>query len=49
MANTDLQTKEKVETEDRTSLKGTLFSVFFLGIFIVVSWLGVYYLFLDRF
>ncbi|XJZ25917.1 cytochrome c oxidase subunit 2A [Bacillota bacterium Lsc_1132] len=49
MANTELEQKQKTEIEDRSSLKGTLASVFFLGMFIVVSWLGVYFLFLDRF
>ena len=49
MANTKLQTKQKTEVEDSSSLKGTLASVFFLGIFIVVTWLSVYFLFLDRF
>lgn len=49
MANTELETKQKTDVEDRSSLKGTMASVFFLGIFIVVSWLGVYFLFLDRF
>ncbi|MBD8068160.1 cytochrome c oxidase subunit 2A [Bacillus sp. PS06] len=28
--------------------KGTLASVFILGFFLIVTWLGVYFLFLDR-
>lgn len=49
MANTEINTKQKTEIEDGSSLKGTLVSVFFVGFFIVASWLGVYFLFLDRF
>jgi hypothetical protein len=44
-----VETKTKVEVEDKSSLKGTLASVFILGIFIVVTWVCVYYLFLERF
>jgi hypothetical protein len=51
MAETELvkKTKSKTETEKSSSLKGTLASVFLLGFFIVFAWLGVYYLYLDRF
>ncbi|MFJ5715793.1 cytochrome c oxidase subunit 2A [Neobacillus sp. NPDC093127] len=49
MAKTELKTNQKTEMEDRSSLKGTLASVFFLGIFIIVTWVSVYYLFVDRF
>jgi hypothetical protein len=49
MAKTELKTNQKIEMEDRSSLKGTLASVFFLGIFIIVTWVSVYYLFVDRF
>ncbi|MFF2450008.1 cytochrome c oxidase subunit 2A [Neobacillus sp. NPDC058068] len=49
MEKTELNTKQKTEIEDRSSLKGTLASVFFLGIFIIVTWVSVYYLFVDRF
>ncbi|MFT4414159.1 cytochrome c oxidase subunit 2A [Fredinandcohnia humi] len=41
------KTKTKIE-DDRTSLKGTLASVFLLGLFLIVTWLGVYFLFMDR-
>ncbi|MCH1627342.1 cytochrome c oxidase subunit 2A [Ferdinandcohnia quinoae] len=44
---TKTKTKSKVE-DDHSSLKGTLASVFILGAFLIVSWLGVYFLFLDR-
>jgi hypothetical protein len=49
MANLDVKTKQKVEVEDKSSLKGTLASVFLLGIFIIVTWVSVYYLFVERF
>lgn len=39
-----VKTSEKKEH----SLKGTLFSVMFLGVFIIISWVGVYALFLSR-
>jgi len=38
----------KTKVEDRSSLKGTLASVFLLGFFLIATWLGVYFLFLDR-
>ncbi|SDL92941.1 cytochrome c oxidase subunit 2A [Bacillus sp. OK048] len=49
MAKAELKTNKKTAFEDSSSLKGTLMSVFFLGIFLVVTWVGVYFLFLDRF
>jgi Cytochrome c oxidase subunit IIa family len=49
MAKAELKTKQNTEIEDSSSLKGTLASVFLLGAFIVVSWVSVYYLFVDRF
>jgi hypothetical protein len=49
MAKVEMKTKQKVEIEDRSSLKGTLASVFLLGIFIVATWVSVYYLFVERF
>lgn len=49
MAKVDLKTQKKTEIEDSSSLKGTLASVFLLGIFLVVTWVSVYFLFLDRF
>jgi len=48
MAKTEVKTNHKTEVEDNSSLKGTLASVFFLGIFIIVTWVSVYYLFLER-
>ncbi|MCM3724348.1 cytochrome c oxidase subunit 2A [Neobacillus cucumis] len=49
MAKAELKTKQKTEVEDSSSLNGTLASVFFLGAFIIVTWVGVYYLFVERF
>ncbi|OLS40291.1 cytochrome c oxidase subunit 2A [Bacillus sp. MRMR6] len=49
MAKVELKTGQKTEIEDSSSLKGTLASVFFLGIFIIVTWVGVYFLFVNRF
>lgn len=49
MAKAEIKTKQKTEMEDSSSLKGTLASVFFLGIFLVVTWVSVYFLFVDRF
>ncbi|MCM3566850.1 cytochrome c oxidase subunit 2A [Neobacillus mesonae] len=49
MAKVELKAKQNTEIEDRSSLKGTMASVLFLLLFIIVSWLGVYYLFVDRF
>jgi len=34
--------------KDEPSLKGTFVSVLLLGAFILVSWLGVFFLFLAR-
>jgi hypothetical protein len=49
MAKAELKSNKKIEVEDSSSLKGTLASVFFLGIFLIVTWVSVYFLFLDRF
>ncbi|WP_041580586.1 hypothetical protein [Bacillus sp. 1NLA3E] len=50
MARTELGNKTHVptKTEDNSSLKGTLASVFFVGFVLVVAWVGVYFLYLDR-
>ncbi|WP_042355319.1 cytochrome c oxidase subunit 2A [Bacillus rubiinfantis] len=49
MAKAELKTNHQPKVEDSSSLKGTLASVFFLGVFIVVTWLSVYFLFVERF
>ncbi|MEN1969392.1 cytochrome c oxidase subunit 2A [Lentibacillus sp. N15] len=50
MANHQLQQKsvEKLESKQNSSLKGTFASVMLLGAFIIVSWVGVWILFLSR-
>lgn len=48
MAKTELNNKIETEIEDSSSLKGTLASVLILGLIIIVTWAGVYLLFLDR-
>jgi hypothetical protein len=48
MAKAELKTERKTKVEDSSSLKGTLASVFFLGIFIVVTWVCVYILYVER-
>ena len=35
--------------EKDSNLKGTLYSVGFVGLFILVSWFMAFYLFVDRF
>lgn len=41
-------TNQRLKTDEQTSLKGTLASVFILGIFILISWVSVFYLFINR-
>lgn len=48
MARAELKNNTKTEIEDSSSLKGTLASVFLLGFFLIVTWVSVYFLFLDR-
>ncbi|QED48377.1 hypothetical protein [Cytobacillus dafuensis] len=52
MAKTELnrntETETEIEVEDSSSLKGTLASVFLLGVILIVTWVSVYSLFLDR-
>lgn len=40
--------KQHVESQKEVDLKGTLVSVGILGLFIIISWLGVWYLFISR-
>ncbi|MGD6803290.1 cytochrome c oxidase subunit 2A [Rossellomorea vietnamensis] len=49
MANPQLNHKTKVKTEDSSSLKGTFAAVLLLGLFLILSWFGVFYIFIDRF
>ncbi|WP_409270423.1 cytochrome c oxidase subunit 2A [Neobacillus sp. SCS-31] len=48
LAKTGKKVKHKVQDSEPV-LKGTLISVFLLGAFLIVTWAGVYFLFLDRF
>ncbi|MDX8366505.1 cytochrome c oxidase subunit 2A [Cytobacillus sp. Hm23] len=47
MPKTELQ-NQKTKIESEPSLKGALASVFLLGFFLIITWLGVYFLFVDR-
>lgn len=38
-----------VPENEKDSLKGTLYSVFGLGIFIIATWIMVFSIFIDRF
>lgn len=42
------QGSEISETDHEPSLKGTFASVLLLGLFLVISWVAVFILFLDR-
>lgn len=42
------QPQKKEKQQEGIDLRGTLVSVGFLGFFIIVSWLGVWYLYLSR-
>ncbi|WP_439096839.1 cytochrome c oxidase subunit 2A [Bacillus massiliigorillae] len=43
-----MKKKNPPQTEEHSSLKGALASVFLVGFFIIFTWVGVYFLFLDR-
>lgn len=49
MAQPQLEKKTSTKLEDKSTLKGTLASVFLLGFFLIITWVGVFFLFLDRF
>lgn len=49
MAQPGIGKKTNTKVEEQSSLKGTLASVFLLGFFLIITWVGVYFLFLDRF
>lgn len=48
MAQTQLKKKPEAHTEEHGSLIGTLASVFIVGFIIVITWVSVYFLFLNR-
>ncbi|HLR66283.1 subunit I/II of b(o/a)3-type cytochrome C oxidase [Virgibacillus alimentarius] len=47
-AQVNQQSLKKDASEDKTSLKGTFVSVMLLGGFIILSWLGVWGLYISR-
>lgn len=47
MPKPELQEQTTQETEE-SSLKGTLMAVMILGLFIIVSWFGVWALYMSR-
>ncbi|MCA1063127.1 cytochrome c oxidase subunit 2A [Rossellomorea sp. AcN35-11] len=49
MAKPELHEKTEVKVEESNSLRGTFTSVMFLGGFLVITWIGVFILFLSRF
>ncbi|WP_201713268.1 cytochrome c oxidase subunit 2A [Rossellomorea arthrocnemi] len=49
MEKPELRQKSETKLDDFKSLKGTFTSVLFLGGFLVLTWLGVFLLFLNRF
>ncbi|PFA70087.1 cytochrome c oxidase subunit 2A [Bacillus sp. AFS015802] len=49
MGKPELRQETEVKSEETNSLKGTFTSVLFLGGFLVLTWLGVFILFLNRF
>ncbi|WLR41758.1 cytochrome c oxidase subunit 2A [Bacillus carboniphilus] len=44
----ETQRQVKVESQNEPELKGAFISVLFVGLVIIISWLGVYYLFVTR-
>lgn len=49
MAKAIHKSNHKKENEENSSLKGTLVSVLCLGLFIIITWVSVYFLFIERF
>lgn len=49
MAQPRIRKNTNTKVEDSSSLKGTLASVFLLGFFLIITWVGVYFLFVERF
>lgn len=47
MPKLDTEKQTTPETEE-PSLKGTLVSVIILGLFLLISWFGVWYIFISR-
>ncbi|MFJ7745930.1 cytochrome c oxidase subunit 2A [Peribacillus sp. NPDC097295] len=47
MSEPAFKSKRTIKKQD-TNLKGTLASVLLLGIFLVIVWVSIYFLFTDR-
>ena len=43
-----IEEKEVVEEKEEQDLRGSLVSVLFLGVFLILSWAGVWILYLVR-
>jgi len=43
-----LKSQDTIEEKEEVNLKGTLFSVSILGVFIIISWIGVWALYVAR-
>lgn len=42
------RTEQPVDEHEGIDLRGTLFSVSIVGLVIILSWIGVWYLFISR-
>ena len=49
MGKPELRQKPLMKVKESNTLKGTFASVLFLGGFLVLTWIGVFILFLNRF
>lgn len=49
MQKTELDRQQSIKVEDTSSLKGTLVSVFLVGVVILFFWIAVYSVFSSRF
>ena len=43
-----MKRQDTVDEKEEVNLKGTLFSVSILGLFIIISWIGVWALYVVR-
>lgn len=43
-----MKRQDAVDEKEEVNLKGTLFSVSVLGLFIIISWIGVWALYVAR-
>ncbi len=49
MGKPELRQKSVMKVKESNTLKGTFTSVLFLGGFLVLTWIGVFIIFLNRF